>query len=391
MSSTHKNTAKTPLTVTGLLLIGLVAFLIEIGQVFLPQKTADITDVFLELLGGLLGLFVTQWIVSGQKNVEIEHALSPQPSVTKHQQLTKIQTPSWKAHAFKLLGLFVIIGVITQLPFIPYNIRELIASGKAGLLSVIGLGLAIYWIINGHFIFLQWAKRGRMLMLPLWLIGHGLVTWILIRGSIPLESIHDIVGSPVLEWPWEWEILGRFLGLHSAIMLQSIGACLLILIINKQIKIEIFIIWLIWGALLSWPLYTVVVDHAATDNLTELMRGSGTFLSSTTLAIGFLAFFTTGSALSNAIVIRTYRKTVLIFALFAAVVSSACFWMGSEEIIVKYGKIFSAWQFLLSSDRQNYAIGFNLFLRFALAYVVMTCLLAIAQTSSWKQFLRNGN
>lgn len=389
ISSTQKNTAKTPLTVTGLLLIGLTAFLIEIGQVFLPQKTADITDVFLEFSGGLLGLFVTQWILSGQRNGETEQALSPQPSVTKHQQLTKTQTPLWQAHAFKLLGLFVIIGVITQLPFIPYNIRELIAPGKAGLLSVMGLGIAIYWIINGHFIFLHWAKHGRMLTLPLWLIVHGLFTWMLIRVSVPIESIHDIVGSPVLKWPWEWEILGRFLCLHGAIMLQSMGACILISLFNKQAKIEKFIIWLIWASLLSWPLYVVVVENAATDNLTELMRDSGTFLSSTILAIGFLAFFTTGSALSNAIAIPTDRRRKVILVFASSIIATACFWMGSEEIIIKYGKVFSAWQFILSSDRQNYAEGINLLLRFALAYGLMTWLWAIAQTSSWKQFRRD--
>jgi hypothetical protein len=297
-----------------------------------------------------------------------------------------MQASPWQAHAFKLLGLFVIIGAITQLPFIPYNIRELIAPGKAGLLSVMGLGIAIYWIINGHFIFLQWAKRGRMLTLPVWLIFHGLVTWILIRGSIPLESIHDIIGSPVLKWPWEWELLGRFLCLHGAIMLQSIGACILISLFNKKAKIEIFIIWLMWAALLSWPLYVVVVDSAATDNLTELMRDNGTFLSSTTLAIGFLAFFTTGSALSNAIAIPTDRRRKVILIFSSLVIATACFWMGSEEIIIKYGKVFSAWQFILSSDRQNYAEGINLLLRFALAYGLMTWLWAIAQTSSWKQF-----
>lgn len=388
ISSTPKATPKKPLAVKGLLLIGLVALLIEIGQVFLPQKTADITDAFLEFSGGLLGLFVTRWILSGQKNSEIEQALNTQPSFKKNIQRSKTQAAPWKSHAFALLAIFVTIGVVTHLPFIPYNIRELIAPGKAGVLSVIGLGLAIYWIINGHFIFFQWAKRGRMLMLPVWLIVHGLVTWTLIRGTIPLESIHDIVGSPVLKWPWEWELLGRFLCLHGAIMLQSMGACIFISLFNKQAKIEIIINWLIWATLLSWPLYVVVVDSAATDNLTELMRDNGTFLSSSILAIGFLAFFTTGSGLSHALAIPNHRRRTMIIALASALISSACFWLGSEEIIVKYGKVFSAWQFLLSSDRNNYAIGINLWLRFALAYGVTTCLWAIAQTSSWKQFQR---
>lgn len=385
VSAKQKNNTKSPLTVIGLLTVGIVAFGVELGQVFIPTKTADITDVFLEFFGGLLGLFITQWIVSGQKDGEIEQAPNPKVSVAKHAKVTNIKHRPWKVHLFKLIVLFVAIGVITKLPFVPYNVRELISPGKASLLSVIGLGLTIYWIINGNFIFLQWAKQGRMLSLPLWLIVNGLVTWILIRGSIPLESIYDIVGSPVLEWPWEWELLGRFLCLHGAIMLQSIGACLLISLVNRQAKIEIFIIWLIWVALLSWPLYAVIVDNAATDNLTELMRDGGTFMGSATLAIGFLAFFTTGSAVSKAIALPNERKTLLICALFATLISITCFWIGSEEIIVKYGKAFSAWQFLLSTDRQNYAIGLNLFMRFALIYCAMISVLALAQTTFWKQ------
>ena len=158
---------------------------------------------------------------------------------------------------------------------------------------------------------------------------------------------------------------------------------------NKQAKIEIIIIWLIWATLLSWPLYVVVVENAATDNLTELIRDNASFLSCTTLAVGFFAFFTSGSALSNAMAIPTDRRRKLILVFASSVIASACFWMGSEEIIVKYGKVFSAWQFILSSDRQNYAGGINLLLRFALAYGLMTWLWAIAQTSSWKQFRRD--
>ena len=62
VSATKKNVLRKQLTVTGLLLIGLTAFGIEIGQVFLPQKTADITDVFLEFFGGSVGLSIAYWL-----------------------------------------------------------------------------------------------------------------------------------------------------------------------------------------------------------------------------------------------------------------------------------------------------------------------------------------
>lgn len=81
ISASQKTTIKTPLTVIGLFLIALAAFAVEIGQVFLPQKTADITDVFLEFLGGLIGLSVAQWLL--KPNITTERISSTSPDSTK--------------------------------------------------------------------------------------------------------------------------------------------------------------------------------------------------------------------------------------------------------------------------------------------------------------------
>lgn len=384
ISAVKNETVRFRIKAVGILLIFVAAFSIEIGQVFLPNKTADITDVFIEFLGGLIGLFATKWVISGYNNKLNKGKHFPTPATNKPPQ--NKTTAHWKSHALNLLFIFALITIITKNSITPYNIRELIPSGTEGVISVLGLGLAIYWFANGHFVFIQWSNGARMLLLPLWVLTHGIISWILIRGSIPLESIHDIVGSPVLDWPWEWEILGRFLCLHGAISLQTIGACLLALIASKREKIETFIIWIFWCALLSWPAHVIVIENAATDNLTELMRDSGTFPSSTILSLGFLGLFIAGSFLSHAFAVRNNLKSSFVVALLSSIASISCFWLGSEEILIKYGKTFSAWQFLFSTDRDNYLTGANLFFRFGLVYSIILAIFSLSQATAFRQF-----
>lgn len=53
-------------------------------------------------------------------------------------------------------------------------------------------------------------------------------------------------------------------------------------------------------------------------------------------------------------------------------------------MIIKYGKVFSAWQFLLSPNRNNYIVGFQLWFRFAVAFGAYIALVAMLQYPFWK-------
>ena len=282
---------------------------------------------------------------------------------------------------------------MTHLPFVPYNVKELIEPGIYGVFSVIGLSLAVQWLVNGHFLFLDRCNRmhGQMLYLPLWLIVHGAVTWILLRLSVPMESIHDVVGAPVLGWIWEWELIGRYLALHGAIALQIIGATALLAILRGKYRLELFLTWIIWSILLAWPIYWIVVTRAATDNLTELMLGGGTFASSALLAIGFFFFFFAGAAISNLLATRLRYLQTLVLAGIAVFIVVLCFWFGTEQVIVKYGKVFSAWQFLLSPNREIYVSGARLYLHFALALGTFLCLWSLVQAPVWRTLAAGKN
>ena len=64
--------------------------------------------------------------------------------------------------------------------------------------------------------------------------------------------------------------------------------------------------------------------------------------------------------------------------------SALLVWLGSEAHLVKYQQVFSALQFLLSSDRRHYLDPSLLWMRFALAYCVVALGLLLLQLPFWK-------
>ena len=376
---------------TGLLAILAVAVTLECGQLLLPGKYADLTDVFLETTGGVLGLILVRWVLNGMREGTLVDAARPDyaaAEATTRAHLTRLRQRGWKTgwriHMTTFLALTVCVFVATRLPFVPYNLRELNAAGVAGIFSSLALALLAYWWANGHFLFLRWAGQAQMLALPAWLVIYALVAWLVIRAALPLESIHDIVGAPVLAWPPELELAGRYVALHSALALQMIGATLFVQLVFGSGRLASLLVWLMFCALLAWPLHWIVVVAAATDNLTELMRGGGSFAASTLLATGFFALFVTGGAIAALFAFPQQRGKAVILATVSFFVAAAAFWYGSDQVIVKYGKVFSAWQFLLSTNRQNYVQGVDLLLRFAIAYLAVVIVLGMLQASQFR-------
>ena len=54
------------------------------------------------------------------------------------------------------------------------------------------------------------------------------------------------------------------------------------------------------------------------------------------------------------------------------------YWLGAEHTIVKYGRVFSAFQFLLSTESEQYAQGVSLMLRYVIAFAT--------SAADWRQF-----
>jgi hypothetical protein len=211
---------------------------------------------------------------------------------------------------------------------------------------------------------------------------------LLLWSSVPTESIHDIVGSPVLGWPWEWELLGRFLALFS---LWSVAATAGTLIAAWRLLPNAKSALLGWsiGAFLLIPLsYYIVVSEASTDNLVELIANNGSMGAFLLigLAMAEIAFGGTTAALASSPGLA-HRTRAVALVLACGILAYFALYFGTEQVIVKYGQVFSAMQFLLSSDRSNLAAPGELIARYIVLYGLLIAAIMMVQYPLWRWVL----
>lgn len=73
-------------------------------------------------------------------------------------------------------------------------------------------------------------------------------------------------------------------------------------------------------------------------------------------------------------------------ALAASMGATLLYWLGAEHTVGKYGRVFCAFQFLLSTDREQYTQGVSLMLRYVIAFATVCGGLAAIQWLSWWLF-----
>ena len=283
-----------------------------------------------------------------------------------------------------------IAWVITKSPLTPYNVRELVYEGHP-FRSLLLLGLLLYWALGFPVLILRWLMRGGRYLLafvPLVLL-HGLVAWLLVWSAVPTESIHDVVGSAVLGWPWEWELLGRFVALFSIWSMAATAGSLIGAWHFLENAGAALSGWAL-GACLIMPIaYYVVVREASTDNLVELMADNGSvgafFLIS--LAITIITFAGTKAGLAFVLRGKNIIRTA-IWILMAGLLTYLALYFGLEQVIIKYGQVFSAMQFLLSTDRAQLAGPGELLLRYAVIYFGTVIAIVMVQNPIWHWFTR---
>ncbi len=294
--------------------------------------------------------------------------------------------------------IFCVLGFAAlSSPWLPYNVRELAPEGARRALAVPVLVFVLYWTFGVPAVLAVWLTGGtwrRALLYFPAVLAHGLIAWIALRIAVPLEPIHDIVGSPILTWPRELEMTARFLGLFLAPSVLLTGAAVFWILVQRPPMMRP------GGALLRWaaagiPLllasYGVVVAMAATDNLTELMAGGGTWAAAIALAAWWLFLAIGGSGLSRLAAgsARSWGWALLLVLLTWPLGYAAITW-GTEASITKYGQRFSALQFLLSPDRKHYVAADALLVRYFLAYTAAILILAVTQFPVWLGRRRSG-
>ncbi|MGK0171282.1 MAG: glycopeptide antibiotics resistance protein [Gammaproteobacteria bacterium] len=377
-----------------LMLAGSLALFVEIGQVFLPGKILDIADILLACAGAYVG-----WLLAGQLR-------SPAPSEKAGWQAAQWQSadqlrgfvysdipsdarpgipsgtrpdvppevPSdnlplhaptsaplswwWVVYPVMVLGAAVGAHLFVQLNVLPYNVRELF-SESVPWVSGAGLAIAVVGIVLGPLALAQVlaSRRGAS---PVWFalgaIILGALIWLALWVSVPKESMHDIVGSPILLWPWHFELAGRFIFVQMPIAVLGAGAGLLVLARHTRVPMVLAVgRWIIAGLPLLVIAHWVVVPLAATDNLTELMAGGGTYKSSVLLSIWVALCWLCGYGLASALAQSSLRMlalyTVLVVVSFP--IGNVVLSEGLGDVIEKYGRTFSALQFLLSPARDQ--------------------------------------
>lgn len=103
--------------------------------------------------------------------------------------------------ALGMVGISAGIYSILRFPDMPYNIRELFL-GDGSLIHTAVFSLAILWIgISSSLIGFQIARsKVPYLSMPALLALSGVISLLLLYGSVTSESISDIVGSSNIYW-----------------------------------------------------------------------------------------------------------------------------------------------------------------------------------------------
>lgn len=275
----------------------------------------------------------------------------------------------------------LLAAIVSHLPGIPYEVEALLNPYHPFVAPVV-FAMFAFWAAGVPMLAARWLETGwrAALLFPIVVVLHAVVAWALIRQAVLPGMIHKVAGFPILRWPWEWETLLRFSTLQSALFLLLTGGCVVKRVAMRQSKPRTMLIWLFWAVCLVPPLHYVIVGLAATDNLTELMAGGGGARSSLLLALWCVLVGATGSMFGDDQ--GTNRKGMglrLFFAVSSIAFGYVILWFGLESNVQKYGTTFSALQFLLSSDRQHYAGGWELGIRYVMFHSGIVGLIALAQ------------
>ena len=282
----------------------------------------------------------------------------------------------------------VVLGLLTyvvpQVVNVFQNTNQTLPWLTRALIGVSDFLRASWWLWLAVIAVAVWLARrrvsgmARLAQVPLGLLVYGVVSFLLLRAAVPEESLFDLVGSPVLDWPRSLELGMRW------VALAAVPGTVLYLAAQTVRR---------WrgrrlGALHYWaaalPLalaYWGVVAQAATDNLTELIATPRP-LSFAALCAGFY-IISLAAALLASPAIAAHRSARWGAVALSLPLAASCFYLGLAGEIDKYGQQFSALQFLLSSDRMHYVSLPFIWLRYAALHAIVVAVLALLQ---WPHF-----
>ena len=117
---------------------------------------------------------------------------------------------------------------------LPYNLRELLTDNNTALF---GIALSLYVMTLPLLLRVDGLLKYDFYS-PLFVIAQSSLIFFLLYFTVPVASLHDILGSPVSDWPASLELLLRFIGFFALIQFN----CLFIIrLLNARQKLPLMI------------------------------------------------------------------------------------------------------------------------------------------------------
>jgi hypothetical protein len=265
------------------------------------------------------------------------------------------------------------MAAIVHLPGVPYNIRELFETRNLFLGAII-FSVFLIWNAAAPGLLAYYLVKHPILHLfqPLLYLLMATGSWILLRFSVSAESLHDILGSPVWDWPSDWELYVRFLAFAYPFLWSLFSWNLYFQLLKRHQIIVSLIIWTI-AIIIGMPLLMaakyLIIDRAATDNVVELINNSPALFALILLIAWNGVFVVQRSNLALAVLVTTFSAVLSYRLLSTALYSNAV-------------------SFLLSPDREILMNGAMLLLRWIVLYLLMVGFIVFGQSLSEPWFKR---
>lgn len=387
---------------------------IEAMQLALPDKIVDRTDILLYLVGIAVGAALCRHIVRVQAAKQHSDTATAETDQQTLSRLDAVQTPSKQttlqqiktqtdttspgvASGFWHVRMLLVYPIITavallllsQISALPYNVRELFEQPVAASLT---LTLSLYILVLPAYGFGKRMAFYVAFSLPLWLVQSA-VLFTLLFFALPLEALYDIAGAPHSAIPKT----ETWLRLAGVLLLLAFHLPCAMLVLRERQRIAHALLWLLASLPVTAIWYLAVVHYAITDNITELLRDGGGWFEALLLNLWtmLLCFCAALSAYNSKFNRHRLWWQLPLTVLFWSFASWFLLQQALEPMIVKYGQVFSALQFLLSTERSLLVDGSTLFIRHFIAvtavYILFSWLYLLtlaAKPATWRRSLK---
>jgi hypothetical protein len=317
----------------------------------------DSTDVLISVLGIGLGFMLYRHMLLRHNDaLTVPLPLNNNKPVAK--KMTSWSIPLLPVHiAITFSGL---LG-LSQISALPYNVRELFT---APLLASVCLTLSLYLMLLPAWFFYRRFALYTAVAVPLYVV-QSLLIFTLLYSSLPAEAVYDITGTPV----FDYAVLETWLRFAGVSLLFAFHLPSAYLLLQEREKLAHCLLWLLLSIPITLIWYFSVIYMAVTDNITELLHDGGSWLA--VLAINLWFMLLCFSAAISAYALQHRRQYCWWLLPLSLLVLTLLSWLllqlALEPIIVKYERVFSALQFLLSTERSELVSGSTLFIRHSIA------------------------